>query len=1380
MQKKMIVIIIVIVFMAVYSGVVSRADDSSLWTTTTTPDALIILDNTGSMQELPAGTNPTMYVCGSSCNISGPFYPTAQPTQVPSKLYDITGTGGTCSGGPYFSQISGSMPTNSMYVVTGSTCGSYNGPFYLSQPSDAFTYTTVYTGSSSCTSSGAAFYPASGTGHTKSCAVSSSGISGNPIYSSTSGCSNGPFYKSSSTGYATCNKYITCTPPTTGYTASSCTAGPFYRTTATGIITPCGTGTTCTPPSTVYTDTSSDCAIGPFYTSSTTGYTAACQACSTSCTSYNGQSDTTNIPYGDPNCVGPFYSSTTTGFTTNCSKIQIAKRAIFALMNNTGTGTLTSTDVTSLGVRLAYMNYYNCENASSCSTYSYPAGSSSSCIQLQWPLTESDNATTTPFSDIYCNNSTSCLSTNTSSCTTSSPQKQCIAGATPGGGTPLGPALQQGATYLSYQKTLDPSATCRNKSIILITDGADTFSCPGSGSNPEPGSSGTCGEGSSTCDAQRRSPVYYAAAAKALGFSVYVVGFSGMPLIDQYTLNWAAYYGGTRNPNTTQSGSTSGVTIGTNPCTNGTDPGAWTGSGSTTTYLYPLTGYAFIASNVADLSSALQAAITGIQQAEYSFSTEASVATARTQQENFIYEASFDPENSAGANKEPFWPGHLKKYSLNTTTGAIVLPYEWDAGTNLMNMASTSRNMWTLKNGTMTGFTISNMTDADLGTGTSTSTCAAAADCITGCTCGAVVGFYRGDSTNNLEQWKLGDLYHTNPVVIKTPAQYFYDPRECSATSHASFYASNQRSSAAGNQLILAGANDGQLHAFTTGNGSDPTAGGEEVWSFIPPNLLQKIAPIAHNDHSNRSILNSHDFFVDGPLNEADVWLPSSASTGVTKNAADWKTIAIIEEGQGSGNYLWSSSSNCYAAYTTTSTGFSATYDATNYPYYCGLYTLNVTNTSATQPTYLWHLNPSSAQAPYLGQAWSKMQTGRVKISGNEKWVGFIGGGYDGTSCTPSAGGAVDEACNTAATGSPGKSFNVVDLTTGQILWQFTYGTAATSTTSPYMVFDLAGAPVAIDEDSDGFIDTVYIGDLGGNIWRFRLCTADPACSSCGLSSYTASPPCTSSASSASPLSYGTCSTSSWKGSLLFQSTDVERGSGLSTPANTHKQIFTQPAYSIDSNNNWWIFFGTGEDTDPTSKPTDTSSTKNRLYAVEEDNLALDDSSSKAYPTYTSSNLVDITSSTYTSSSTTHGWYIDLSTNTLTRSDGSTITNPVGEKMISDPQVKGGLVYFMTYVPYQGTVLACGYAGDAFLYELGYLSGAGAANTSGSRTKYVGQGIGSSILVSYRPGYTAADIYATASGGAGTGALSQQLGTTQNNSSMTNVIYWKDKRIEQH
>ena len=183
----------------------------------------------------------------------------------------------------------------------------------------------------------------------------------------------------------------------------------------------------------------------------------------------------------------------------------------------------------------------------------------------------------------------------------------------------------------------------------------------------------------------------------------------------------------------------------------------------------------------------------------------------------------------------------------------------------------------------------------------------------------------------------------------------------------------------------MVGANDGQLHAFHTGNGTDCTSGGDEVWSFIPPNLLQKISPIAHNIHSTdidvRNTLAAHDFFVDGPLQVADVWLPSADSSGTSKSASDWKTIAIFGEGQGSGAYLWSPSSTCYST-----SAFSATYSATT-PYYCGLYALNVTNTSAASPTYMWHLMPATAQAPYLGEAWSKAQVGRVKIAGNEKWV---------------------------------------------------------------------------------------------------------------------------------------------------------------------------------------------------------------------------------------------------------------------------------------------------------------------------------------------------------------------------------------------------------
>ena len=1022
--------------------------------------------------------------------------------------------------------------------------------------------------------------------------------------------------------------------------------------------------------------------------------------------------------WANDTCTGTFYSSSGVGHTKRCRKIDIAKYALFTLLNDynaDGLNQINEADMTSLGIRLGLMRFYDVSSSGS-DTLNYTYLQSTSKIKLSWGMTQADNTTTTPYANIFCNNST-CSTPNTTGdtsinkCTVTSPTKECIVGYGTSNYTPLQYALREAKRYLDNHKLLDASASCRQKSVIFVTDGADTVSCSANGN---------------TGISQRRAPVYQAKLLAAAGYKVYVVGFGAtMPTDLKRTLNWMAYFGGTRNPSAVQTAVPS-FTSSTNPCSNGSDPKD-----------KALDGYAFMASNPAELSAALRAAITSILEANYSFSAQASVAAARVQEENYIYEASFEPKNDAGASKEPFWTGHLKKYALNSLTGGLITPACWDAGAKLRDTAASARNMWTYKGSGMTSFDTSSMKDADFG-GTSTTTC--------GTLCTSVVGFYRGESAYNLENWKLGDLFHTNPMAVKTPAQFFYDPRECGATSFSTFRSTeaNIRTASNGKQLMLAGANDGQLHAFRTGNGTDCTTGGDEVWSFIPPNLLQKIAPIAHNSHANRETLASHSYFIDGPIQVADAWLPSTTSTGISKNVSDWKTIAVFGEGPGSGAYLWSSSSTCHS---TSTTGFSSTY-STTYPYYCGFYALDVTNTSAAAPTYKWHLVPTTAQAPYLGEAWSKMQIGRVKIGSNERWVGFIGGGYSGASCL-SADGGTSTACNTPATGSAGKGFFVVDLTNGNVLWSFTHGSSNSSTTSPSMDFSLPASPLALDLDSDGFIDTVYMGDLGGNMWRFRLCPR-VSYSTCGLSSYSSS-----------------CDTGNWTGSLLYSATNTERGYGLSTPSNTHKQIFTKATATKDTNGNVWVYFGTGENNDPTWKPPttptaipDTSDTKNRFYGIKEN--------SDFTGTHTTANLTNITSTTYTDSSSGHGWYINL----------SSTSSLLGEKMISDPTVFGGVVYFATYVPDQGTTNACGLAGDAYLYAVKYVSGAGAVDDEGNRSKWIGHGIGSSILVSYRPGYTAADIYATASGGAGTGALTQQLGQAPTTSSMTNILYWKDRRLE--
>ena len=44
------------------------------------------------------------------------------------------------------------------------------------------------------------------------------------------------------------------------------------------------------------------------------------------------------------------------------------------------------------------------------------------------------------------------------------------------------------------------------------------------------------------------------------------------------------------------------------------------------------------------------------------------------------------------------------------------------------------------------------------------------------------------------------------------------------------------------------------------------------------------------------------------------------------------------------------------------------------------------------------------------------------------------------------------------------------------------------------MDYNLAAAPVVMDTDSDGFLDTAYIPHLGGNVWQFKFCQSTDAC----------------------------------------------------------------------------------------------------------------------------------------------------------------------------------------------------------------------------------------------------------------------------------------------
>jgi type IV pilus assembly protein PilY1 len=336
---------------------------------------------------------------------------------------------------------------------------------------------------------------------------------------------------------------------------------------------------------------------------------------------------------------------------------------------------------------------------------------------------------------------------------------------------------------------------------------------------------------------------------------------------------------------------------------------------------------------------------------------------------------------------------------------------------------------------------------------------------------------------------------------------------------------------------------------------------------------------------------------------------------------------------------------------------------------------------------------------------------GRVKINGYEKWVGFVGGGYNASNCA--GGGGCD---------SRGKGFYVVDLSNGNILWSYTRADDST------MNYSLPATPAIVDTDNDGFIDTAYIGDLGGNMWRFKFCGAGAS----------------------------TCNTSNWSGGLLFDSS-----TGVIRP------IFMMPTVTKDFNGNLWVDWGTGDKTDPTA-----ANAQEKFYAVKDNDRST---------TFRINDLDNITSGTYADSPTKHGWYINL--------DGSgekilaeptvfggvayfsTYTPPSG----SDPCAQAGSanLYGVNFTTGAGI--------------LPPLDGSGHP-IAGPPTRSMGVGVGipSAAVLSlkptgtYSPGTSSpADLYMTVSGGGGTGASTQKVNFEPPTlANRTNLLYWKDRRLE--
>jgi type IV pilus assembly protein PilY1 len=478
--------------------------------------------------------------------------------------------------------------------------------------------------------------------------------------------------------------------------------------------------------------------------------------------------------------------------------------------------------------------------------------------------------------------------------------------------------------------------------------------------------------------------------------------------------------------------------------------------------------------------------------------------------------------------------------------------------------------------------------------------------------------------------WKLGDIFHSSPVLVTPPF---------SPSADASYVAFKQ-SNVSRPTILIAGANDGMLHAF---NESD----GMELWAFIPPDLLGNL-----KDLTVRAA--QHPFYVDASPIAADIKI------GLT-----WKTIVVFGERRGGKSY----------------------------------HALDITNT--TSPIYLWSFTDAK-----IAETWSEPAIGKMKMNdGTERFVAFVGGGYD-----------------TAQNNASGKALFVIDLATGQKLWE--YYNDGSLDDRQYMNFSLAASPTVVDLNHDGYIDRVYIGDVGGQLWKFDV--------------------------SAPVLTGPGGLVANLTGKRLFEADFSQKNPpdvGEYYPA---QAIYTAPSVAFDDYGDLWVYFGTGDRNHPNNN------SQNNFYGIKDNTTMANDS------VLTEKALEDVTSANKTA---VQGWFFRLTPD---------------EKVLSTADIFNKIVFFSSFTP--TNVVQCGSGGgNAKLYAVQALTGYAAidwntgtalasSDSKKVRSKAIGSGIASKpiVVINYTgPKLTASVVTAT---------TNEQLPSNPAPAptSLKRLIYWRE------
>jgi len=635
--------------------------------------------------------------------------------------------------------------------------------------------------------------------------------------------------------------------------------------------------------------------------------------------------------------------------------------------------------------------------------------------------------------------------------------------------------------------------------------------------------------------------------------------------------------------------------------------------------------YHFEAESADGLSQAIMDAVNSIISRTSSF-TAPVVPVTRTTSGNKIYMAFFKPLD------QNFWEGNLTKFGLNADNQIIgnddnpatwangsmredAKPYwatiDWADVSKSNGILNSSRNIYTYLG------SVDDLTDSANRFATDTAGLTAMmlgnptdvtvnGSPVTGRD--KVIKYIRGADV--LDEDADGDSNEnrsiiTGDVLHSEPMVFTYQYADDSSKT-----------------LVFFGANDGMLHAVLDVTDPDvevsgnETHYGTEAWAFIPPNQLNRLKYTLEGT--------THMDFVDS---SPKVYFHDVDADGLVDPVDGDQIILICGQRKGGSGY----------------------------------FALDITDPDV--PKYLWRIGNSNDAAidpdviiPELGESWSEPEFGLVKTTDADTSgtpVFFIGGGY-------------------SADNSAGKAVVAVNLFSGAVVRKFTEVDPDTTdldkTADTAMNYSVSSSVKVVDEDGNGFVDKVYVGDLGGQMWRFGQVTVDTI---------------------GNPLNFPDCdeNINNWTGQIMFTAPTYVVDS-----TTYRRKFFYPPSVTLEKGYDM-LFMGTGD----RENACDTTTAADRIYAIKD---------THGTTSFTETDLVDVTDSAATvpdlnqtngdvdsNNSIDQGWFIRLV---------DSLGADAGEKVLAQGVVFYKTYYITTFTPNNDP---CVPGGNARLYALNYLTG---------------------------------------------------------------------------